>query len=143
MTPALRQTHRMVWFVLPWLLAGAFWLALNGRPSAFPQEQLYQAPPPALAQVLRTTKQEAFTLQLRTDGHNQGQLEVLIHQPLLLAQPVVYWQDPNSQQKRLLGPLGTLGVYRFPLVGTPPDWTQLDLEIADAVKQEVFWKGTL
>ncbi|MFT5168688.1 MAG: hypothetical protein ACI8P3_003933 [Saprospiraceae bacterium] len=42
MTPSLRKRHRLIWLILPFLLAGFFIAACWCFPKTFPQDQLPQ-----------------------------------------------------------------------------------------------------
>lgn len=133
MTPVLRKTHRYTWFVLAVLLPLGWVSAILVIPGPVCQEPA-RAPQPEALSELRSTRQSArFLVNWRSDpSTGRRQVEVLITKPLESPNAVVR-AAVAGRADRMLGLLGSKGLYRFDLGS--PDAQSIRIRIDDDLKK--------
>jgi hypothetical protein len=119
MTPTLRRFHRYTWFSLAILLPLGWLAAIWVIPEIVWQMPVRIGQPDPLALLLQSKDAGDFVFNLRQDSANtQRQIEIFIKKPLSNPSTAVMIETSDAtggKKERLLGLLGSRGVWRFDL----------------------------
>lgn len=125
MTPTLRRTHQVIWFMLTITLPVGFGAVLYLRPQPLLQEPVYASLPAPLPMLVRTVTSPVLTVSLRKSADaSDTQLEIRVKTALETPSAVVRVRQKNAWQP--IGLLNAPGLYRFSLTASGPH-PQLDL----------------
>ena len=136
MTPTLRKAHRYTWFSLAILLPIGWLAAIWAIPGEVWQTPVRVEQPAALPLILQSKESGDFVINLRQDSTGERrQVEIFIKKPLTNPNTTLMVEVGGSKvEGKVLGLLGTRGVWRFSLDSLAAKSRPLKLRLEDKIQ---------
>jgi hypothetical protein len=134
-TPTLRKIHRYTWFSLAILLPIGWLAAIWAIPAGVWQTPVRPEQPAPLQFVAQSRESGDFVVNLRQDSAgDRRQIEIFIKKPL---------SSPNTTitikgREKVLGLLGTRGIWRFDLDSLSAHSKPLKLRFEDKIQGRIL-----
>lgn len=142
MTPTLRKIHRYTWFAFALLLPLGWLAAIWVLPETVWQKPVRPGQPAPLPRLLQTKESRDFVFNLRQDSTLWfKQIEIFIKKPLInpnTAVIITFGAPSENPKERLLGLLGSQGVWRFNLDSLAARSPQLSLRLEDKIQRKTL-----
>jgi len=136
-TPKLRKAHRYIWFSLAVLLPIGWLAAIWAIPGEVWQTPVRAEQPAALPLLLQSKESGDFVINLLQDSTGKRrQVEIFIKKPLTNPNTTITVEGGGSKAEgeKLLGLLGTRGVWRFDLDSLSAQSKPLKLRFEDKIQ---------
>jgi hypothetical protein len=139
-TPKLRKAHRYIWFLLTVLLPSGWLAAIWAIPGEVWQTPVRPEQPAAMPLLLQSKESGDFIINLRQGSAGERrQIEIFIKKPLTNPNTTVTAEGGGLEEEgKILGLLGTRGIYRFDLDSLTAKNQPLKLRFEDRIQNRTL-----